>query len=197
VARLFLLVALLIILFFPVANAASIGIWPAEINTTVLPFKASSVKVYLFNPGDKDEKINLYAMCDGLSKNTLTFLDIGIYPTDVTLEKNTTAYTPQGIDVFINNHLIIKRVIFFNFFGKRLGIPVFAILFNKNNVQCKINAATNIEKMPLIVSSRINIELVGIDSKRLIIFVIFALIIFILAIGKYYRKLTKEEQTSF
>lgn len=183
------LIILILLIFAPsLVYSTSLGVWPAKINTTILPFKTNYEYIYFFNPGDKDIEIKIDFICDG-DKNIIKKLNMNIYPDRILIEKNTTQFNSERILITFDNPLFIRKIFSFYIFGRKIDIPFYSIIFNNNTFECMITATTLNEKTPIIVTSKIDLELVGINSLKFIFLLLFTLLILLIASYLYYKKI--------
>jgi len=189
-----LLFILPLVLLIPIVHSSiTVGIWPAEINMTVFPFERTYNYVYLFNPGDRDVNVKVSFICNTCKgKSFIDDLNVNIYPSYVNLKNNTTPNLgAKQIVIDIKNNLFIKKIFVLKVFGKSLEIPFYAPILGNKYIKGKVVAETTDTKTIMMITSKININLVGISYTKFILFIFTILFFLILIAFKYYKETKK------
>lgn len=157
---------ILLLVFVPsVINATGLGIWPAEVNVTVLPLKTSYTSIYLYNPSGDDIDVDLSYDYYGkyLPKDQFKF---AMHPSKITVKKNTSMYEPEEVKLIIRNPLFIRNDVKLKIIGKEINIPTFRPIIGKTGFEGRVKATTVTKPMSIVLTSKTNVEITGFNGMR-------------------------------
>jgi hypothetical protein len=169
----------------PAATSTSLGIWPTEINITIEPLKTSHTSIYIFNPGDDDMEAELYFIPEDLNGHNF---DVQIYPSRMTVKRNTTPFEPEEARIIVRNNLFLKKSVDLDILGKEVEVPIYVPILGKAQFEGKVAAETLTEPTSVIVTSKVRLELVGFNKLKLFIFSVVLVSILTLKIYRDYMK---------
>ncbi|MBU5689543.1 MAG: hypothetical protein QXM68_01570 [Candidatus Aenigmatarchaeota archaeon] len=176
---------LFLLILMPYVTASGVGIFPLNENVEIKPFQRFRTNIYLFNPSNDDVFVYTNASC---FINGKVYDYINFYPKELSINKNTSILEAKPIIVSIQNPLFIEN---------NQSIFNYNVLFGENKLKCRFYAKTN-DTTPIIVTSNINVILIGINLAKLglIVFTLLVLGYFgINKIGKKSKKYTKNYKT--
>lgn len=181
VRRLFTICFLFLI---PLVNAASMGIWPSELNVTVMPLETVYIPIHLFNPGINDVDAELYFICDNCYGEQPS---LSINPSVITIPRNTSPMTGKEVGLIIRNPLIVKKSVSLNALGKEISLT--SLIFDKKSFEGKIAVRSLNTETRLIITSKVGIEFIGINTVKFVCTVFSILLVILLLLYLKYRKI--------
>ncbi|MCX8179025.1 MAG: hypothetical protein N3D75_04335 [Candidatus Aenigmarchaeota archaeon] len=166
-------------LMIPIVSSSSIGIFPVNESVTIQPFKTFKTNIYVFNPSEKDVNVDINVSCKMGDKY---YENVYVHPKRMTVEKNTNVTDAKPI------LLTVKNPVFF----ENKGVTKYSVTTGENYMKCKVYVKTD-EPTSIIVTSNINVKLVGLNFSKLF-FVLVFLIAFYFGIRKIDKKNKKNKK---
>ncbi|MCX8179459.1 MAG: hypothetical protein N3E38_01835 [Candidatus Aenigmarchaeota archaeon] len=157
----------ILLLFFPVSEAVTLGIYPFNESFQLKPFFTYNFDFYLFNPSEEDVTVYTWVNCFG-ERGEYKYVEI--YPKKLLVEKNTSIKNPKMVLVRIRNPLFVE---------KRFGeLKYFKPILWEEDVKCRVYAKTE-GQTSLIVTSELNGKLIGINPIKISVILLLCVLLFI------------------
>lgn len=191
VDRKLVIVILILVLFAQSVKAqTSIGIWPAKFEIRTPMFTTNSVYLFLFNPSNNDVNVQIKFNCKNCVQN-LRFGEniiepgISITPSEMTVEKNTSAYEAKNFTLRVSNSPFIKS--YLNVGG--VLIPYWSLNFGEKEIDGDVEVTTTSTRTFVTITSKGKIILEGIDVFMFSFAVSIIIFVCVLGIYLHYKRM--------